>query len=1054
MIYNSYMKAIFNRIAFYGALIAIISASCTDNEEKMASTGDKVAVRISANVQTRAAGNVWNENDAIGITMLTPQVNTVINSYRNYAYITSGDGNFSPADAQKIMYFPADGRTVSFKAYYPYKKDLPADQPIPVSVKDQTSLAGIDLMTAEHTRGFSIDDPNVQLHFYHRLAKVIINLTTDNTGLIDLKDCKLTIKGLKTTGTYNLVEEALTVDNQSDADINIPIRNASGEAIILPRAAGEGVVFEIATADGGSYTAIMAGDLELKAGYKHTFHIRLKSTPVEVSATIEPWAEGPERHTDAIRLVTGLKDSKDFQANDTLRVFLKDQGETDFSHLTTFTYQADGTWSANKVVYWEGITADPAAFRGATIIDDRLNSTQMPDILVSKDVNVKQYTGVNLEMEHAGAKVTVLLKSADGTFTANDLAGATIVLPGYLNSGSINEKGEFVIGATTTDITPQGGIAIFPPQTIAQGKNLAVITINGRTYEVPVTEAGGFAYAPGVAHTLTVNLGKSKVEVSAVITPWTEETHEFQDVRIGSANLTSNGGDVQTGDQLFLYTGNDAGRTTLNGYFRYSEAGDTWTYSIPSAPLYWEDIANTGNIYASITRPAVSNTPGNNQLSDYITATPVTNDGGVTNTALNFSLRHDVAKVIVMLRSSTYTLDQLQAASVTLPDYQTGATLDRGVFVPGTVKATIMLDRLKKNVTKALVLDSAYIQPQNIAAHATIVRLNIAGRIYEAQKSDPIAYEAGKATTLILTIEKSEIKVSAEVKPWTEGITEAFSGVFFTTNAASAKDFADNDQLTLYKLNAANDAVTDKNNTYQYYKVSETAGNITSSHPWYRDDFSMGDRISAVFPSAGTAVANGSNSFDWTCSDGNGTVTNAHEQDVMVAAPTGSYGVISAGVSNVALQFRHVLSKVTVNLIVGEGFTAPEMADATVELNNFRLSGTVNVTTGTATHTGAATAALKPTRLSAPYTISGKTVVSSYEAFIMPQSIMASSGSKMTIATVTLNGVKYLASIEANKPFTAGAHNVLNLTLNKVGLSLSAEIVDWIPEGSFDLDLH
>lgn len=1029
------MKAFFNKTIFYGVLIAVLNTSCTNNEEeKAASNGDKVAVRISASVQTRAIDNVWNENDAIGISMMKPETNAVMEPYRNYAYTTSGDGNFSPKSADRIMYFPENGSSVSFKAYYPYKKDLSVSQVIPISVQDQTSLPDIDLMTAEHTAGNSIDDPNVQLHFYHRLSKAIIDLTTDDTGLINLKDCKLSIKGLKTAGIYDLLNEKLTVDAQSDNDINIPIHNAGGNAILLPRPAGEGVIFEVTTANGGTYTAVMADDLELKAGYKYTFHIRLKSTPVKVSATIEPWAEGPERYTDVVRIVTGLKDSRDFQANDTLRLFLKDKGETDFSYLSTFTYGNDGTWKANKPIYWEDITADPAAFRGATIIADRLNNSQMPDILVSKDINVAQYTGVNLEMGHAGSKATIKLKSSDGTFTSNDFKNASITLPAYLNNGYINDKGEFIIGNTTTDIIPKDGVTIFPPQTIASGENLVVITINGRDYNIKVTEPGGFQYAPGTAYTLTADLSKSKIQISSVITPWTEETHEFQDVRIGNASLNANGGDIQNGDQLYLYSGNNTDRIGLNGYFTYNSS--TWNYNDPSTPLYWEDIPQTGYIYASITRPAISDASGNNQSKDYITATPVGNDGGVTNTAINFTLSHQVAKVLVTLKSTTntYTAAQLQSANITLPNYQIGGSLNNGLYKPGSSIGTITLDTpdVTSNTT------STYLQPQTITTNSTIAVIELEGRRYVVTDNSNLEYKAGVATHLIIDIKATELKVSANVIGWTEEIHNL--ALSFTSTSASASGFENNDQIKFYKLGTDGSSVTNDNATYKYIGDTNSGSLTPVSATWYRDDFQTGEKITAIFPSVVSNLTSGNSTFSWSCKS-SGT-TNEHQDDVMVAAPSNNNGIIAAGSANVSLNFKHALSKVTVNLFNGDGFTSADISPSIIKLVNFKLAGTVNVVNGTATATGSATPSFPPTKLTTPNTVQGKgTAVNSYEAFIMPQ-VIGTIGSKTSIITVTLNGQTYNAEIELYD-FKAGENHVFNITLKKTGLLFSATVAPW-----------
>lgn len=296
----------------------------------------------------------------------------------------------------------------------------------------------------------------------------------------------------------------------------------------------------------------------------------------------------------------------------------------------------------------------------------------MADILISKDVTVAPFTGVNLEMEHAGAKVNVVLQSSDGTYTAADLNSATIILPDYLNSGSYNDKGEFIPGTSRGEISPENGVAIFPPQTIANGKNLIEVILDGRLYEVKVQQAAGFEYKKGHEYTLVVDAVKAKVELSTVVTPWVEETFEYSEVRVGPTMLDDNEGDLVDEDELYLFAGNNTNRSTLPGKFVYDETTNTWSYEGTSAPLYWEDITDKGNLYASITRPAMDATAGNNQSLDYITATPIVNNGGADNTALNFKMTHKVARVNVMLRSNTYEEAKLLNANVTLPGYEIG----------------------------------------------------------------------------------------------------------------------------------------------------------------------------------------------------------------------------------------------------------------------------------------------------------------------------------------------------------------------------------------------
>lgn len=1065
------MKTSFFKFIFSGTLTALLAVACT-NDVVQPGAEDGVAVRITADAgglqkpgagnaqgSTRATNDVWDAGDVIGVTMVNPQSLDVMSPYRNFGYTTPGDGKFSPNDAGQIIYFPTNDAEVTFRAYYPYKKDLAPNLVIPVSVKDQRVLADIDLMTAEHLSGTSTADPNVKLHFHHRLAKVVVNLTTDNAGISILNGAQLVMKGLKTEAVYDLLDEKLVVENNlPDADVAIPVANAKGEAVILPRPAGEGVEFEITTTDGGKYRAALGSDFELKAGYVHTFHIRLKS-PAEISATIEPWIEGPERSFDVIRVVTGLGITEGFEADHELDLFLKEGSDPDFGLLRKFTYAGNNSWTPDVPIYWESITGNPAIFRGATILEDALNNTQMADILISKDMEVTPYTGVNLELEHVGSKVTVVLQSSDGTFTSSDLNSASIVLPGYLNSGSYNDKGEFVPGTGRGNITPEEGIAIFPPQPIAHSDNILTVTINGRLYEVKADEAAGFVYEKGTHYSLILDAGKAAVEMSTVIKPWEEETVEFNEIRVGATDLGPNQGDLVDGDALYLFTGDDTDRASLPGRFEYNEATDTWVYSGPSAPLYWEDIANTGNIYGSITRPAINPAAGNNQSPDYITATPIENKGGTDNTAINFKLAHRVAKVNVILRTTTYEESRLLNAHITLPGYAIGGKLDKGVYVSGSNTGPISLDKPVKDDsgTETTYNTAAYLQPQIIAIGQDLVTVVINGHSYTVKPEDvkdadaaAIVYEAGKVTNLIITIEKTGLSISTEVTGWTELPALEFKDVlFFSVSNTVSSGFENGDEITFYKLASGGTSVDDVTNTYVYAGGPANGTLSPTRTPWYRDDFVTGDLISGVYPSSVPALTADERTFSWTAKSSG--VTNAHQDDIMIAAPVTArnLGEIQTD-GNVHFEFKHVLSKVTINLIAGEGFTPAEIMSSEVEMNNFMLSGTIDVINGTATPTGIATDVFSPTKLSQVYTLPNRTVVSSYEAFVMPQTIDGGD----VMVSVTLNGAVFEVKLDDDKFFAAGAHNMLNLTLNKTGVVLTASIVDWNTEPDIDIDLH
>lgn len=1020
------MKASINKFILGSVLLTAAVTACVN--EDMTPSGDKVAVQISASTAlTRAVDNTWGQNDVIGISMLKAESSDVIAPYSNYNYVTTdGNSNFTPATASQIMYFPVDGSNVSFKAYYPYSSKLPAGMTALLSVKDQSSLADLDFMTAEHLAGTSKDDPNVKLHFYHRLAKVMIDLTTEDNS-ISLEGCKLSVKGLKTAGSYDIMNEKLTVDANSTADISVLIRNGKGEAIFLPREAGAGVTFQVTTANGGIYTATLKDDVPFKGGYKHTLHIKLTKTPVVISATIEEWLDGPETRSNVVRVVTGLNDSKNVKEGDTLRLFLKDQ--TAYASASKFIYNADGKWTTSTPIYWDDIKADPAYFIGTTVIDSKLNDTQMDDILITKETAVSPFTGVNLELQHVGSKAVVELKSTDGSFSANELTGATIIFPGYKYTGKVNAQGEFVINDGTKDIVAKDGVAIFPPQTIKKGDVIAIATIGGRKYEIKATDEN-FDFGKGIAKKLIADMSKTKVEISTKIIPWTEEEHEFKDVRIGSANLAANSGDLVNGDKLTLYTGtDDAVRTQQGGYFTYNSTTKKWEYSEPSAPLLWEKMPTTGNIYASIERPAISEGAANNQLPDYITATPVVNDGGVSNTAVNFEMKHQVAKVIVVLKSNTYPLDKLKDASVVLPSYMTGATLNNGVFTCGKIEGDIKLPNLAINTENTYVSDAAYLEPQDIAAKKTIVKVTLNNRVYEAKKeSEVLKYEAGKVTTLIITLEKSNVEISTKISPWTDGETLPLTGMFFEVSDGEVEDGGSED----FKFKAGDKISFYNNSAGSTTGTIEAEGNkkfINLSPIWYRDEFTTGDKIFAVFPQC--TITTGESDFSFISSG-----TDAATNDLLTAVST-----VGAS-ANLSFNFIHALSKVTVNIIAGDGFTASDFTDLNVELNNFKLTGKVSIATGKATATDNASNIIS---LVAGTANTG--AVASYNALVMPQTIARAT----QIVTVTWGGHTYTATVaDAFKTETSkqlvlkeNEQSVINITFKKTGISLSATVKPW-----------
>lgn len=801
------MKSNINKLILGSVMLATAATACTNEDMTSSGDGDKVAVKISASAATtRAVDNIWGQGDVIGITMLKAEGTDVIAPNINKSYTTAdGSSNFDPAAPAEIMYFPVDGSNVTFKAYYPYSSTLSADMIAPLNVADQSSLPDLDLMTAEHLEGpSSKDHADVKLHFHHRLAKIMLDLTTeDNT--ISLDDCSFTVKGLKTTGTYDIMNEVLAPgDDSSIKDIPVSIHKGeggqyTGTAIFLPREAGAGVSFEVTTKAGGVYTATLKDDVPFKGGFKHTLHINLKKTPVEVSATIEDWGEGPETKSDVVRVVTGLDASDGVTAGDTLALYLKDQA-ADYAYATKFTYGADGKWTTATPIYWDNIKADPAHFIGTTVIDGKLNDTQMDDILISEETPAGQYTGVNMELKHAGAKAVVAVQSTDRTFSPEELASAKITFPNYKNTGTVNEKGEFIIDETKRgDITVKDGVAIFPAQTFKAGDVIAKVNIGGRDYEIKAPKDG--EYKAGAANIVNIDMHKTAVEVSTTVADWgTGSTHELT-FRVDVEGKLSSG--FNNEDRINFYqigsdnTIKDTNIGTYNGNIKKG------TIALDRS-WYIDDFATDDKIAAIYSDKKDTDVTGGKTSFDWTTFNTTTGESNddlqiavkeitgnsSTNASVDLGFSHVLSKVTVNIIAGDgfYTTDftDTHLTSVALNKLILSGTIDitksTEIATAGNnVTDTFNPKKLTPShtITGQTVVASyeALVMPQTVFNATTIVTVTFDGKDYSATVGQISGIAAdqnlilvnGQNHTINITFKKTGISFSATATDWVPG---------------------------------------------------------------------------------------------------------------------------------------------------------------------------------------------------------------------------------------------------------------------------------------------
>lgn len=276
--------------------------SCsTDQDDDVATEPNRVIARftatISGQVQTKATGTSWAQDDAVGVFMKTSGQNlsstSIIDNARNKKYKTSGSGNFFPADGNQNVYFPSNGGNVDFIAYYPYQPGL-TDFNYKIDLSNQSLQEAIDLLYSDNAKELNNSNPMSSLSFSHQLSKLVFSVTA-GSGLTSLEGLKITIAGMKTRAEFSLVDGTLTVDDQSTTDIVLKTlingTKATSEAIVLPAEGMSGRTITF-TLPSGTFKWVVPSKVKYEKGYRYTYDIVLKNKGGEVTPNFG-WTETP-----------------------------------------------------------------------------------------------------------------------------------------------------------------------------------------------------------------------------------------------------------------------------------------------------------------------------------------------------------------------------------------------------------------------------------------------------------------------------------------------------------------------------------------------------------------------------------------------------------------------------------------------------------------------------------------------------------------------------------------------------------------------------------------
>lgn len=273
----------------------VLFSSCSSDDEQNTENQQPVELQIVSSINTRAANAAWTAGDQIGVFALSGTTQ----KYTNMKYATQeGNGIFLPTAEDQTIMLPYDGSKFTIAAYYPYTASA-ASGTYSIDVSNQDNQEAIDLLVAAPVSNVSKVSPEAALDFYHKLVKIALTMKEGEGITADqLAYMTVTISGQQTTGTCDIINNAEVVGTGNANNVITFQTSADGtssEAILLPATTTDGMVLTFNIPNAGEYkweVKNAAKSQSFDAGNKYKYNITINKTKLDVTASIEDWADG------------------------------------------------------------------------------------------------------------------------------------------------------------------------------------------------------------------------------------------------------------------------------------------------------------------------------------------------------------------------------------------------------------------------------------------------------------------------------------------------------------------------------------------------------------------------------------------------------------------------------------------------------------------------------------------------------------------------------------------------------------------------------------------
>lgn len=323
-----------NILTILAAGLALAACTNDDAHQVEAQTPAQFLTNLEQRVQTRMADDQWEAQDAIGIFTLNdeqedellPDGSPVPSNLRLNMKYTRTTGNDAWESTDPFYFKNPKAPTVQFTAYYPWTDDAQITDmkveggklagTIAVDASDQANQSTFDYLYADKdsdqpeakTPQGDKNQPKVNFHFRHSMAKVVVKLQPDPDGTTTYEEVQKlapTLKSFISQGTFNLADGTVTAASfEADGAVKDlllsektedPNTSVSFTAILPPQTTQDNSTQkapEVTLANGtDNYrSAKILVDKELQAGKCYTVTITVKKlTLVIESSDITDW---------------------------------------------------------------------------------------------------------------------------------------------------------------------------------------------------------------------------------------------------------------------------------------------------------------------------------------------------------------------------------------------------------------------------------------------------------------------------------------------------------------------------------------------------------------------------------------------------------------------------------------------------------------------------------------------------------------------------------------------------------------------------------------------